>query len=193
LTLLNTSGKSIDIIYTYKGIIVSVDDLNPAKLINRGRLLAGLTQAELAIRAGTSQPAVARYEAGQASPSAVTLTRLLRACGYDLEVRLKKAKASDLSSPRGKKVREHRGAILALAKMHGATNVRVFGSVARGEDHSDSDIDFLVDYPDVSKLHTVTQLLIAIEDLLNEKVDVSPTCIMKPDVLAKATTDAIPL
>jgi len=183
----------MDIVYTYKGIISSVYDLNPAKLINQVRLLSGLTQAELAKRAGTSQPAVARYEAGQASPSAATLTRLLRACGYDLEVRLKKTKVSKLSSPLGKKVREHRGEILALAKLHGATNVRVFGSVARGEDHSDSDIDFLVDYPDESKLHTVAQLLIAIEDLLNEKVDVSPTCIMKPEVLAKATLDAIPI
>ena len=42
-------------------------------------------------------------------------------------------------------VLRHRNDILLLAKHHGITNIRLFGSVARGEDGPDSDIDFLVD------------------------------------------------
>ena len=44
-------------------------------------------------------------------------------------------------------VRQHRSEILALARKHGAANVRIFGSVLRGEDKPDSDIDLLIDAP----------------------------------------------
>ncbi|MDQ3306555.1 MAG: helix-turn-helix domain-containing protein [Actinomycetota bacterium] len=53
-------------------------------LIREARLRAGLTQAELAQRAGTSQPAVARYERGDVSPRVATLDRVVRACGLEL-------------------------------------------------------------------------------------------------------------
>jgi len=57
-------------------------------LIRDARTRAGLTQAELAERAGTSQSAVARYERGRALPTLETLYRLVRACGFDLRMRL---------------------------------------------------------------------------------------------------------
>lgn len=44
-------------------------------------------------------------------------------------------------------LRSRRQAILALSQQYGARRVRVFGSVARGEDRPDSDVDFLVDLP----------------------------------------------
>jgi transcriptional regulator with XRE-family HTH domain len=50
------------------------------------RLAAGLSQRDLARRAGTSQPAVARYEGGVATPSWETLQRLATACGRWLEL-----------------------------------------------------------------------------------------------------------
>ncbi len=53
-------------------------------LIRESRLRAGLTQAELARRAGTSQPAIARYERGDVSPRVATLDRIVRACGLEL-------------------------------------------------------------------------------------------------------------
>lgn len=53
-------------------------------LIREARHRAGLTQAELARRAGTSQPAIARYERGDVSPRVATLDRLVRACGLEL-------------------------------------------------------------------------------------------------------------
>jgi transcriptional regulator with XRE-family HTH domain len=59
-----------------------------AHLIVEARRRAGLTQAELASRVGTTQSAIARVEQARGSPSLEYLTRLLRACGFDLDVRL---------------------------------------------------------------------------------------------------------
>jgi transcriptional regulator with XRE-family HTH domain len=56
------------------------------ELLKEARDRAGLTQRELARRAGTSQAMVARIEGGQQSPSVATLERLVRACGLELRV-----------------------------------------------------------------------------------------------------------
>jgi len=56
--------------------------------IREARLRAGLTQRELAARAGTTQPAIARIESGATSPSFERVVRLVRACGFDLDVRV---------------------------------------------------------------------------------------------------------
>jgi transcriptional regulator with XRE-family HTH domain len=57
-----------------------------ATLIRRSRGAAGITQLELAARAGTAQPAVAAYETGARTPNLATLARLLHACEHDVEV-----------------------------------------------------------------------------------------------------------
>jgi transcriptional regulator with XRE-family HTH domain len=59
------------------------------------RQQAGLTQQELAGRAGTSQPAIARLEAGAASPTLATLDRLARAADCELEIRVVSRPAPD--------------------------------------------------------------------------------------------------
>ncbi|MEB3340508.1 nucleotidyltransferase domain-containing protein [Okeania sp.] len=66
--------------------------------------------------------------------------------------------------------------MLALAAKHGSFNVRVFGSVARGEEAENSDIDFLIDY-DLSKISPwfPVGLIEDLEQLLNRKVDVVST------------------
>lgn len=66
-----------------------------ASVIRRARTQAGLSQRELAHRAATSQPAVARIENGQASPTVATLQRLVAAAGYDLRVELVPTAAPD--------------------------------------------------------------------------------------------------
>lgn len=58
----------------------------PQTLLRRTRLSAGLSQRALAARAGTSQPAIARYEHGVATPSWETLQRLVAACGRRLRL-----------------------------------------------------------------------------------------------------------
>jgi len=67
---------------------------------------------------------------------------------------------------------DKRDAILRLAKKHGASNVRVFGSVARGEASEASDVDFLVDFPPNYSLLDRIGLKQDLEDLLGRKVDV---------------------
>lgn len=59
---------------------------SPNALVRELRLAAGLSQRALARRAGTSQPAVARYERGAATPSWETLQRLAGACGRRLSI-----------------------------------------------------------------------------------------------------------
>jgi transcriptional regulator with XRE-family HTH domain len=58
----------------------------PSLLVRELRLAAGLSQRALARRAGTSQPAIARYERGVATPAWETLQRLAAACGRRLSV-----------------------------------------------------------------------------------------------------------
>ena len=57
-----------------------------ATLLRGARQAAGITQLELAGRAGTAQPAVAAYESGGRIPNIATLQRLLGACEHDVEV-----------------------------------------------------------------------------------------------------------
>lgn len=59
-------------------------------LIREARRRAGLTQAELAERVGTSQPAIARYERARAMPDLDTLHRIIEACGLELRLELAK-------------------------------------------------------------------------------------------------------
>ncbi|MGI9016132.1 MAG: helix-turn-helix domain-containing protein [Euzebya sp.] len=56
------------------------------RLVRDARRVAGLSQRELADRAGTSQPAIARYEAGTVTPDLDTLARILHACGHRLQI-----------------------------------------------------------------------------------------------------------
>ena len=69
-------------------------------------------------------------------------------------------------------LQEKREDILRLAAKHGAYNVRVFGSVARGEAGPDSDVDFLVDMGPGRTSFFPGGLLADLEDLLGRKVDI---------------------
>jgi transcriptional regulator with XRE-family HTH domain len=60
--------------------------MNGATLLTKARKRAGLTQAELARRAGTSQPVISAYEHGRRDPSIETLRRLVRAAGAELDL-----------------------------------------------------------------------------------------------------------
>ncbi len=62
--------------------------MEAAEIIRAARIRQGLSQAELAARAGTSQPVISAYENGHRSPSTRTLRRLVAAAGERLEIRL---------------------------------------------------------------------------------------------------------
>jgi len=66
-------------------------------LIREARRRAGLTQAELAVLAGTSQSGIARWEAGRTAVSLDDVVRLVRLCGFDLEVMLLPRDDSDMA------------------------------------------------------------------------------------------------
>ena len=61
---------------------------------------------------------------------------------------------------------------MAVAARHHANRVRLFGSVARGDDRPDSDIDFLVDFDLDSSLFDLIRVTRELEELLGHKVDV---------------------
>ncbi len=69
-------------------------------------------------------------------------------------------------------LRTHRERVLEIARAHGAHNVRVFGSVARGADRDNSDIDLLVDVDQSVTLFTLAGLEQALRALLGVRVDV---------------------
>src|SRR6478736_602764 len=77
-----------------------------------------------------------------------------------------------------------RDAIVAAAGRHGAGNVRVFGSVARGEDGPDSDVDLLVDPGDEMSLVDLGRLEDELTELLGRPVDVVPARSLRPVVAA---------
>ena len=91
-------------------------------------------------------------------------------------------------------LQEQRSQILAIAQKHGAYNVRVFGSVARGEATQESDIDFLVDY-DLEKITPwfPAGLLIDLERLLNRKVDIATVDMLKERIRDRILHEAVML
>ena len=90
-------------------------------------------------------------------------------------------------------LKTHREEILAIARQHGASNVRVFGSVARGESGPDSDIDILVDLEPGRSLLDHAQLQIDLEALLGRKVDVVTARGLRPRLRDRVLQEAIPL
>lgn len=69
-------------------------------------------------------------------------------------------------------IKDKKEQILALAAKHGASNIRIFGSVANGTADQNSDIDFLVDLEQDRSLFDLGGLLMDLQKLLNRNVDV---------------------
>lgn len=120
------------------------------------REAAGLSQAELARRSGVAQPNIAAYEAGRRSASPEMIARLhsaTRPMPHDA-------------------LAAHRSDLLRLAERYGFSNVRVFGSAARGADRPGSDLDVLVTRSPGTGLLTVSAFAAAAGELLGVEVDV---------------------
>lgn len=86
-----------------------------------------------------------------------------------------------------------RSQILSLAERSGARNVRVFGSVARGESDPQSDVDFLVDLDQGRSLLDIGRLQRQLEELLRQKVDVVSARGLRQQVRQRVLGDAVPL
>lgn len=86
------------------------------------------------------------------------------------------------SSPLGRLLVRHRDEIIKLGRAHHVSHVRVFGSVARGEDDEDSDIDLLVDLEPHADLFDLAALDLELEGLLGHPVDIVPSRMLRPHV-----------
>jgi uncharacterized protein len=83
--------------------------------------------------------------------------------------------------------------IKQLAANYGAHNVRLFGSVARREARSDSDVDVLVDLEPDRSLFDLGGLLMELQNLLGCKVDVVTEQGLRPRIRERVLRDAVPL
>jgi len=86
-----------------------------------------------------------------------------------------------------------RGEILEVAIRHGASNVRIFGSVARGDARPESDVDFLVDLAQGRSLFDHAGLIIDLEAVLGRKVDVVTERGLKERIRGRVLEEAVPL
>jgi predicted nucleotidyltransferase len=129
----------------------------------RAGAAAGLTQRQISDAIGRSQPEV---------------SRLLRFHGR---------------TELGRALERERRAILAAMAAAGARNVRVFGSVARGDDTDESDIDLLVDIPGDMTLFGLSRLESDLSKIVGAKVDVVPAASLRLNLRARALSEAVPL
>ncbi|HEX3826339.1 MAG TPA: helix-turn-helix domain-containing protein [Sporichthyaceae bacterium] len=167
-----------------------------ADLLRRARTEARLSQTELATRAGVAQPVISAYESGRREPSLPMLTKLVEATGHRMRIQLLPGPRDQFGLPDtrlGRRLRRHRRAALDIATRRGAHNVRVFGSVARGEDNAESDIDLLIDLDRGIGLVGLAGLARELTDLLGVPVDVVPADTLKPRIREEVLAEAIPL
>ncbi len=90
-------------------------------------------------------------------------------------------------------LQEKRAEILRLAAQHGASNVRVFGSVARREADAESDVDFLVTLQPERSLLDLGALLMDLQDLLGREVDVVTEAGLRVRIRQRVLQEARPL
>lgn len=90
-------------------------------------------------------------------------------------------------------VKNHRQEIIAIAARHGALNVSIFGSVARGENTALSDIDFVVDFEPGRSLFDQSALRDELQAFFGVSVDVASRRGLKERVRQEVLADAIPL
>jgi transcriptional regulator with XRE-family HTH domain len=174
--------------------------MDAGELIAEARAVAGLTQAGLARRAGTSQAMVARYEAGRASPTVAALQRLLRAAGHDLL--LSSRPSADGVAPGYSSVarspvavlRRHRVEIRAAAARLRIGNVRITGPAVRGRTSLAGRADLLVNLRTGKRgLLPLLALAAEVEQITGGRFDVLTSDIMTEPAGARAATEAMPL
>ncbi|HEV7517802.1 MAG TPA: nucleotidyltransferase family protein [Thermoanaerobaculia bacterium] len=90
-------------------------------------------------------------------------------------------------------LQRYRADILYLARRHGVANVRVFGSLARGEGSEASDLDLLVTLAEGRSLLDLVGLKQDVEDLIHRPVDVVTERALSPYLRERVLSEAIPL
>jgi predicted nucleotidyltransferase len=133
-----------------------MSDASIGEDLRRRRHDAALSQRELAALTGVPQPNIAAYESGRRQPSAETVSRL----------------GAALRIPSMERLRASRAPILEAAARRRVSDVRVFGSVARGDATAGSDVDILVHPAPDASLFDLAGFMAEIAELLGIDVDV---------------------
>lgn len=136
-----------------------------AELVRAVRQAAtnGMTQAEIAAAIGRSQPEV---------------SRLLHFHG---------------ATPLARRLRKHAGEIRRILADADGSNVRVFGSVATGDDHEGSDVDLMFTMGTPLSLMQLGALEQQLRDVLDAEVDLVPDSVLRPEFRDRALAEAVPL
>lgn len=172
-----------------------------AMTLRQARRKASLSQASLATLAGTSQPALARYETGAALPTLPTLERLLAACGREMRIEapivaghsIRATSVRGQLGPQAERLRRRRRTLLNAARRHGVVKLRVFGSLARGEARPGSDIDLLVDLEPGRTLLDLAGFRREAAEILDVSVDVATADMLKEHIRTEALAEALPI
>ncbi len=93
----------------------------------------------------------------------------------------------------GQRIRERRDEILRIAASHGASNVLLFGSLARGEDTPESDVDLLIDVTGDTTPWFPGSLVADLEQLLGKRVQVVIRRSLSPLIREAVLREAVPL
>lgn len=122
------------------------------------------------------------------------LAALVGATGNRLDVVVRAAPVVMASAgPVGRRLAQHPEEVVAAAARHGVTNLRVFGSVARGDDTDDSDLDLLVDVPGDMGLLGLGRLRVELEAIIEAPVDLVPASDLKDGLRAVVDAELLPL
>ena len=143
-----------------------------------------------------AQSVISAYESDRREPGLAMLTKLIEAAGHELVMDVRPAatlRRGLPDTPLGRRLRRRRRAVLEAAARGGASNVRVFGSVARGEETEQSDVDLLVDLDTEVGLVGLAGLAREIGVVLGVDVDVVPADSLKPAMRDQVLAEAIPL
>lgn len=154
----------------------SMADVPIGEALRHRRREAGLSQRQLAQRSGVPQPNIAAYESGRRAPAVATLDRL----------------DGVLRVPTLDRLRAERETIIRMAERRRLSDVRVFGSVARGKADAESDVDLLVHPRAEASLFDLAGFMEEIREVLGVDVDVVSDRGRGP-VMERIRTEAVPL
>jgi predicted nucleotidyltransferase len=142
-----------------------------------------MSQRELARAAGVPQSTVATIESNRRQPSVAMVERLLGAAGFHLETRL-------VNTIRPSRLLErHRADVAGVFARYPVARAWVFGSVARGDDRPDSDLDLLVELASGASVVDVLGLDEDLSALLGCRVDVVTATELDSNALLRRGVD----
>lgn len=167
-----------------------------AHLLREARRAAGLTQNDVARRAGVTQSVVSAYESGRREPALPTLRRLIEAASHRLVTTVEfvpPPRPSLSDTALGRLLLERKAAILARVDRHRGSHVRVLRRVAWSRGLAGGDIDLLVDMAPEAGTFGRQALVAELTQLLGMPVGVTISGTLRPEIVSILEAEALPL